>query len=62
MKIFKGLSNSKNMVSSVIKLLNDSMDLNLGKGADRSDPSGMSGISFVFRLPVSGYRWQTGQR
>jgi hypothetical protein len=57
MKIFEGLSNSKNMILNVKKLL--SVGLGYGGKAERTDASGMSGRSSGFTPPKAGFRRRT---
>ncbi len=50
--IFQEISNSKNMVFNVKKLLDNCVDLTLRRGDGKSDPSEMSCRYCGFRLPV----------
>jgi hypothetical protein len=56
MKIFEGLSNSKNMVFNVKKLLNVGVGLTLQQKGGKSNASGMSRRSSGFTLPMAGFR------
>jgi hypothetical protein len=57
MKIFEGLSNSKNMVFDVKNLFNIGVGLTLRQGAKRSYPGGMSGRFCGFNLSLAGFCW-----
>jgi AraC-like DNA-binding protein len=56
MKIFEGLSNSKNMVFNMKKLLTMVWTWFYGEGAKRSDPRRMSRRSCGFRPTIAGLR------
>jgi hypothetical protein len=61
MKIFEDLSNIKNMVINVEKMLNNGMELKLWQWGGRSDPSRMGGRYCGFRLLKASFRQQTYQ-
>ncbi len=61
MKIFKDLSNIKNMVFNVEKMLTNSMELKLWQWGGRSNPSGMSSRYCGFRLLKASFRQRTYQ-
>jgi hypothetical protein len=59
MKIFEGLSNSKNMIFNVKKLLNVGLGQTLRRMAERTDSSGMSGGSSGFTPPKADFHRRT---
>jgi hypothetical protein len=59
MKIFEGLSNSKNMVFNVKKLLNFGVGLTLQQKGGKNRCEQMSGQSSGFTPPKAGFHQRT---